>query len=411
MKTKTNLTPPTKGKKAIAEVPQLDLPLGRNEQIAPNRLLLDTGNLRLLERGRELLNTNAIDIGQPAVQKRVEVALRETKSFDVQGLATSISYNSFLQHERLIVVNYDGDNYLVIEGNRRLAAVRYLADKPGIQKLSPTVRESLATLPCYVLDGPSVVERALGKRTAKQAEIRLKAYRRGSSVYIGLRHLMETKSWEPASRYEFQYHLILQDGWTLQQVATRFGRSRGVVRRDLQAQVLYRDFLDWEKAIDREHRVTYNAFSEAVRSKSIKKWLGWVEEENRIKNTDREKVFFRYLSSRFPVVDSEDDSEKEEVETPSVERALRQLKAMLDLGDSDIDEALEEGEFETAEVLFETRKEGKFAKRVKGFVRGLKNATASELQEAAQENKERLDELIATAKSVLAQIDGFLKKD
>src|SRR2546430_16159535 len=78
---------------------QLDLPLGDNQPISPDQLLLDTGNLRLLERGRQLLTTPAMEIGQPAIQKRVEQALRETKAFDVQGLAVSIGNNSFLQHE------------------------------------------------------------------------------------------------------------------------------------------------------------------------------------------------------------------------------------------------------------------------------------------------------------------------
>jgi hypothetical protein len=155
---------PIKKKASLSiETPQLDLPLGDNEQIAPGRLLLDTGNLRLLERGRQLLNTPAIEIGQPGVQKRVEQALRETKSFDVHGLAISIANNSFLKHERLIVVKYDGDKYLVIEGNRRLAAVRYLIEKVGYQQLSDDTQKSLETLPCYVLSGVPVVDRSLEK--------------------------------------------------------------------------------------------------------------------------------------------------------------------------------------------------------------------------------------------------------
>jgi hypothetical protein len=162
---------------------------------------------------------------------------------------------------------------------------------------------------------------------------------------------MGSKSWESASRFEFQAHLILEDGWTLQQVASRFGRTLPAVRRDLQAQVLYRDFLKWEKEVNREHRVTYNAFSEAVRAKSIKEWLGWEDEANRIANKDREKVFFSYLSTRFPVIDSKTEDEQEEAETPSVERALRQLKAMLDLGDPDLEEVLDAGEFDRAAVI------------------------------------------------------------
>ena len=389
--------------------PQLDLPAGESENIRPALLLFDSGNLRLLERGRKLLNTPAVDIGQPATQKKVEAALRETKSFDIIGLATSIANNGFLRHERLIIVNYDGQRYLTLEGSRRLGAVRYLLEKLGQKQLAPPVFESLKTLPCFLLDGPPIVDLALKQKASEEARKRLKNYRKVTAVYVGLRHLMGSKTWEPASRYEFQANLILEDGWTLQQVASRFGRSVTAVRRDLQAQVLYRDFLKWETEVSRQHRVTYNAFNEAVRAKSIKEWLGWSDSENRITNYEHEKVFFQYLSTRFPPTASDEDTE-EGADLPSVETALRQLRAMLDLADPDIDEALEAGEFEQAEVLYDSRKEGKFSKRVKGYVRGLRNATASELQDGAEENKERLGELISVSKSVVRQIDGYLSQ-
>ena len=395
--------------KKTASPPSLELPEGANESLEPRLLLLDAGNLRLLERGRELADTPAIDIGQPAIQKRIDNTLREAKSFDVQGLATSIANNSFLKHERLIVVNYDGERYLVLEGSRRLAAVRFLFERIGLQQLPSVVINSLKTLPCFVLTGAPVVDRSAGNRAAKLAAQRLEDYRNAAAIYIGLRHLMGSKSWEPASRYEFQAHLILDEGWSLQQVANRFGRKVPVVRRDLQAQVLYRDFLSWEKRSKRQHRITYNAFNEAVRARSIKDWLGWSDKENAISNKDREEVFFRYLGTRFPIVDDE-QIEDEEEEVPSVEQALRHLKAMLDLHDPDIEESLDEGDFDSAETLYETRKEGKFAKRVKGYVRGLRNATAAELQENVAENDERLVELIDTAEGVRAQIAGFLNR-
>ena len=196
-----------------------------------------------------------------------------------------------------------------------------------------------------------------------------------------------------------------------EQVATRFGRKIGEVRRDLQAQVLYRDFLEWEKSRGREHRVAYNAFSEAVRSKSIKNWLGWSKEEYQIENKEAEKAFFLYLSTRFPpaekVVDGDDD---DDLEPPSVEKAVRHLKAMLDVQDEDIVEALESAEFDTAEALFETRKEGKIAKRIKGYIRNLKNSTASELQDGAEENQQRLRELLDIIHALLAQLEWYLAK-
>lgn len=404
------MPPKTTKKKALHKGgksgPDLALPQAFPQDIEPQRLLFDPGNLRLIERDRDLHRAKAIELGQPALQQRVESALRDSKSFEIEALATSIANNGFLRHERLIVVRYDGDRYLVLEGNRRLAAVRLVLEKYAESELSSEVLQSLRTLPCHLLEGEPIVDLTKGKRTSVESEMHLSAYRRASAIYVGLRHLMGAKSWEPASRYEFQAQLILEEGWTLSQVAARFGRTVTAVRRDLQAQVLYRNFSSWERKQNKAHILTYNAFSEAVRSSSIKKWLGWSDGENEILNKGRENAFFHYISAHFPKDGEEPPDESEE--RPSVEKALRHLKEMLDLGDPDINEALEEAEFDSAEALFETRKEGKFAKRLKSYIRGLRNATASDLQEGARENQQRLVELVEQAQAVLDQVAGFL---
>ena len=387
--------------------PPLDLPPAVPEDIEPQRLLFDPGNLRLLERDRRLLKTKAMQIGQPALQQRIEEILEASKSFDVKSLATSIANNGFLRHERLIVVRYDGERYLVVEGNRRLAAVRFIIANYEGKELAPAVWASLRKLPCHLLEGDPIVDLTQGKRAKSAAERRLTKYRRVTAVYVGLRHLLGAKNWEPASRYEFQAELILEEGWTLSQVANRFGRSITAVRRDLQAQVLYRDFTEWERRHQKSHELTYNAFSEAVRSRSIKKWLGWSDTDKEIVNKPAEEAFFYFIASRFPEV-SDKRIDEEQEEPPSIEKAVRHLKDMLDLDDPDIKEALDAREFETADALFEQRKEGKFAKRVKSYVRGLRNATSAELQEGARENRARLDELIEQAQAVRAQVLGYL---
>lgn len=70
-------------------------------------------------------------------------------TMDIHELVLSISAGGFFRHERLVVAREEGKN-IVIEGNRRLAAVRVLL-QPGIvdfghvtiPKLSRDARESL----------------------------------------------------------------------------------------------------------------------------------------------------------------------------------------------------------------------------------------------------------------------------
>lgn len=368
--------------------PLLSLPDGDSEEISPDRLLLDPQNLRLLERTGGAYEKLEVKLfGQGVIQKKLFEIISNDKRFDIEKLAESIANNGFLKHERLIVAKYDGDKFLVLEGNRRLTAVRLLREKYGadFSGLSNKVRESLRTLPCFVLKG-TVID---GKRE------NLEIYRRGAEIYIGMRHLMGAKNWEPASRYEFQARLISEENWSVNDVAVRFGRNKADVIRDFQAHLLYKNFIKFEKLVGVQHSLTYNSFSEAARAPAIKKWLGWSEKDQEFKNKENEGVFFRYLVSRLGKATTPIDAENYDVaELPeiSAEAAVRKLRDMLRLDDLAVKEALSEFDFNTAEILFDERKEGELPKKIQSFIRMLKKTTNDELL-SSDDVAEKLREL------------------
>lgn len=384
--------------------PQLRIPDGESQDIESEFLLLDPENLRLLERvDGELSNVAVKLIGQKSIQDKLFQIISKDSLFDIEGLAASISYNGFLKHERLIVAKYDGDKYLVLEGNRRLTAVRHLFEKhgPSLNGLPDYVRQSLQTLPCFVLIGDAIGDSAEN----------LKGYRRASEIYIGMRHLMGAEKWQPASRYEFQARLILDEGWTPADVAERFGRKKNEVLRDFKAQRLYRDFRQFEEKNKIEHALTYNAFAEAARAPSVMTWLGWSNDKMNIVHKDREASFFHYLVSRMRSRSrvSLPEGEEESAED-SAEAIVRRLRDMLKLGDENVESALLDRDFDSADLQFEEKREGSFAKRVASYTRGLKRVTGDELGENPKENKTKVLDLIEQAKKTLLLLDALLKK-
>ncbi len=384
--------------------PMLSLPEGVSQELEPQRLLLDPQNLRLLERTSGAFESLEPKLfGQNAIQKKLFDIILGDERFDITSLAESIANNGFLKHERLIVAKYDGEKYLVLEGNRRVTAVRYLLAKYGseFQGLRSDVRESLQTLPCFVLKGP-VIDGQLD---------RLKTYRRGAEIYIGMRHLMGAKSWEPASRYEFQSRLIFEENWSVNDIAARFGREKRDVVRDLQAHVLYQEFVKFEKRVGVQHSLTYNSFSEAARAPAILKWLKWDAKEQRFSDEKNEEIFFRYLVARLGKSASAADVENyDEIDLPvmSAETAVRRLRDILKLEDPVVEEALQEFDFNSAEILFEERKEGALPKKILNFIRILKRAPSDELS-ASPEVAEKLKELqsqIERSLKVIAALSG-----
>jgi len=373
-------------------------------EIDPHALLLDPHNLRLLERVEpEIRNIKAKLIGQPSVQNKIFKTMWEDDLFDVPSLETSITHNGFLKHERLILAPYDAGKYLVLEGNRRLTAVKHLFQEYGqnLDALPAYVRQSLQTLPCFVLEGEPI---------GANDDI-LREYRRAAEIYIGMRHLMGAKRWEPASRYEFQARLILEEHWKPADVAERFGRKKNEVIRDLKAQRLYRDFRAFEEKRKIQHSLTYNALAEAARAPAIMNWLGWSNEQMEVSNKKREETFFHYLITRLKTRTRAGKEEGEE-ETPdeSAEQIVRQLRDMLKLKDPMIQGAIDDRDFDSADLLFQERREGDFAKKVASYTRSLGRVTTEELNDNPRENKSKLNQLIDQAKTLIKVLDALSKQ-
>ncbi|HXR08979.1 MAG TPA: ParB/Srx family N-terminal domain-containing protein [Candidatus Acidoferrum sp.] len=100
--------------------------LPESKKIAVTDLLLDPNNPRLGEYG----------IKPDAAQADLLKVLWEKMA--VEELAMSIAYNGYFQHEPLLVEKNSKGELIVIEGNRRLAAVKLLLSEVARRSLRAT---------------------------------------------------------------------------------------------------------------------------------------------------------------------------------------------------------------------------------------------------------------------------------
>lgn len=374
-------------------------PSGQDDILPPRDLLLDTGNLRLLEHvPLELLDTPADQIGTSAIQDQLLEIIRSEKRFKLQNLMMSIRSLGFLRNDRLIVARYDGKRFLVLEGNRRVSAVKSILSEPGV--ISTRVAESLEGLPCFILDGEPI----------SGSDNRLAAYRDAALQYVGIRHLTGIEHWQPASRYEFLARLIDEHGMTPEQIEEQFGHPLSAILRDYRAHLLYRKFRDYESTKKtRKHKLTYNAFAEATRSPDIRDWLGWSDEQKTFVNDPHIYAFFDYIvtfvgvpqPSLFNV-----DEEDWDIES-SAESIVRKYRDMLKRKDPEIESNLEQGDFAKAHELFELRKMGKLEQRLKGYILGLRSVSKSEMRENPNSSVKLLEDLSAEALDLKSIIEKF----
>ena len=145
-------------------------------------------------------------------------------AMDVRELVQSIAASGFFPHEALIVAVEEGRN-VVIEGNRRLAAVKVLLDEPvakengwDIPTLSASARKQLESLPAIVSD------------------------REDSWRYLGFKHVNGPAKWTSyaKARYIADVHRIYRK--PLSEIANQIGDRHRTVQR------LYRGLMVLEQA-------------------------------------------------------------------------------------------------------------------------------------------------------------------
>ena len=177
-----------------------------------NKLELDTKNPRLPE----------------GVERTPEAMLNHIAlTTSIEDLMNAIAENGFFPGEPLIAVK-EGDKYTVVEGNRRLTAVKlihnpYECDRPSSRmiEIAESAKDKLGTLeklPVIVRD--------------TRAEI---------LPYLGFRHITGVKQWEPLSKARYIEQLF---GLTspnsptndrYHQVARAIGSRKDHIKRNLDA--------------------------------------------------------------------------------------------------------------------------------------------------------------------------------
>lgn len=183
------------------------------EKIDVSKLLLDSRNPRLAELGLS---------GDESQQRILEVMWQEMA---VDELVYSIAANGYFRHEPLFAAK-KGSKYVVVEGNRRLAAVMLLLDAglrktlraTGLPKAPKHIQEQIRTLPVVVTDRESIWS------------------------YLGFKHVNGPQPWDAYAKAHYIARVHNEQGVPLDDIAETIGDRHATVKR------LYRGLMALEQA-------------------------------------------------------------------------------------------------------------------------------------------------------------------
>ena len=134
-------------------------------------------------------------------------------AMDVRELVLSIASSGFFRHEPLIVAREDGKN-VVIEGNRRLAAVKALLDPTLIDARSANI--------------PRLNTKA--KNALKSLPI-IHSTREGAWQYIGFKHVNGPAKWSSYAKAQYIARVHREYGEKLQDIARQIGDTHKTAQR------------------------------------------------------------------------------------------------------------------------------------------------------------------------------------
>ena len=173
----------------------------QSSRMAVSTLTFDLRNPRLVE----------YDLGSNPTDADIIQLLWQV--MDVRELVLSIQASGFFRHEPLIVFQEHGKN-VVIEGNRRLAAVKLLLDPQMAQDLK--------------LDIPSISQE---EKSALQDLPVLVDSRENAWRYLGFKHVNGPAKWSSFAKSQYIADVHRNYGIPLEDIARQIGDTHRTVQR------------------------------------------------------------------------------------------------------------------------------------------------------------------------------------
>lgn len=267
----------------------------KNKNVSRNlkNLFLDPNNYRFVDHKnyQPISDENVIDY---KIQQRTRGFIEGKNREGIKDLVDSFKSNGFLEVDMIQLKDLGDNNYLVLEGNRRVAALKILQEDYNngldIGKLNTEIFKKV----------PSLIHEKDDESTHQ--------------IVMGLKHISGNKKWPAINQakliYDYLYpHLHISYYKEEENLCQSLGITKAKLRSSQRA---YNLILQYRKSDfgDQFRSEMYYTFAEITKRPSIKKWIGWNDDSYYAENEENINRLFSWLSI---VEESEDyNAENEE---------------------------------------------------------------------------------------------------
>jgi len=248
------------------------------QDISVSKLLLDPNNYRFLDR-KKFKKKSANRFHEESVQRATLESLEQTYQLD--ELKHSIITNGYVPMERIIVIPYSAKSgfYLVVEGNRRVAALKSLLneDAEGVRELTEAQKTSFSKIPCAVLKSSG--------NTLKHAE----------RIIMGIRHIAGPKEWGAYQQALLVSELKDDEDLEFKEIGETLGISSVEAARRYRAICALKQMEEDELFSKKAEPAFYRLFHELVALPEVRTRFGWSWEESEFVDMEKARQFFELI--------------------------------------------------------------------------------------------------------------------
>ena len=270
-------------------------------------LYLDPNNYRFVDNDNYTF-VDDVNLTDESVQKRTRAFIEGKKRENIRDLIDSFKANGFLDVDVIQVKEISPNQFLVLEGNRRVTALKALQDDfehdLSIGKLDPKIFKSVPF------------------------EIHANEEKSKHRIIMGLKHISGNKTWPPINQAQLIYDYLLPFWETSEYFdeEENLCKSLGVTKQWLRvSQRAYHLILQYKKSdySDQFASDMYSVFVEIVKKPAIKEWIGWDDSSFIAGNKTNTERLFSWISK----VEVENEDGEIKLEDPIVSKAteIREL--------------------------------------------------------------------------------------
>lgn len=238
-----------------------------------NRLLLDPNNYRFIDRSDYKVVAEE-EISEVRIQQRTSLFLAGKNNENIEDLINSFMTNGILKQDPIQVKAFK-DDYIVIEGNRRTATLKYLYDrfKQGydVGVLSESDFKSIDVIE-HQNDDPKL-----------------------ELIAMGIHHISGKKRWSPINQTRLIQDLLEKHEMTEESVCNALGITKHNLRRSMRTLALIERYKNSDFG-DQFETNKYSIFEEIIKKTELKNWLEWDDVYRKPMNSINEDRLYSWIS-------------------------------------------------------------------------------------------------------------------